>query len=135
MGKRLTILITFVSILLVFVILGYFAFQSIQANLDQLLTAEVQDIDVSTVEDGSYLGEYSQFPISVEVFVVISDGAFESITILKHDTGQGTPAEAITASVIAEQSLMVDAIAGASYSSKCILLAILDALTSGTDDE
>jgi uncharacterized protein with FMN-binding domain len=47
---------------------------------------------------------------------------------LEHRNGQGEAAEVIPQMVVDAQSLQVDAISGATFSSKVILLAIEDAL-------
>jgi uncharacterized protein with FMN-binding domain len=54
----------------------------------------------------------------------------ESVKILKHRTFKGKPAERIVDSVIADQSLEVDTVSGATMSSECILEAIAAALAS-----
>ncbi len=51
------------------------------------------------------------------------------ITIVRHDNGKEKPAEAIVDDIIENNSLEVDAISGATYSSNVIKAAVLDALT------
>ncbi|NLN06880.1 MAG: FMN-binding protein [Firmicutes bacterium] len=48
--------------------------------------------------------------------------------IQRHDHGRGAAAEKITDRIIAEQSLKVDTISGATYSSKVILKSVKKAL-------
>jgi len=114
----LFILVVIVSVSLAFV----------QAQLDKLKATELQSLDLSRVQNGTYEGSYTAFPVSVKLTVTVKDHAISSITILKHDNGQGKPAEVILSDVIEQQSLQVDVISGATYSSKVILLAIQDAL-------
>lgn len=52
------------------------------------------------------------------------------IEILKHRNGKGKKAEVIIDDVIKEQSLLVDAVTGATISSRAIFKAIEDALKS-----
>jgi uncharacterized protein with FMN-binding domain len=52
----------------------------------------------------------------------------KKIEIVRHLNGQGKPAEVIPDRVIEMQSLDVDIISGATYSSKVILKAIENAL-------
>jgi uncharacterized protein with FMN-binding domain len=47
---------------------------------------------------------------------------------LKHVNGKGTAAESIPETVVEKQTLQVDSVSGATYSSKVILLAIETAL-------
>jgi uncharacterized protein with FMN-binding domain len=99
-----------------------------QDALNQLVKTPITDVDLSVVEDGSYDGSYSAFPVSVTVKVTVEDHAITEILITKHDNGQGKPAEVIIDDVLSSQSIDVDVISGATYSSKVILLAIRDAL-------
>ena len=50
------------------------------------------------------------------------------ITILQHDNGLGSTAESIVNDVVQEQSLDIDAVSGATVSSKCILKAVENAI-------
>jgi uncharacterized protein with FMN-binding domain len=102
----------------------------ITTNLSRLADLQVQDIDISKIPDGTYTGSYSVFPVAVKVKVTVSKHKISEIEILKHNNGQGAPAEIITERVKAAQSLDVDIISGATYSSKVILKAIENALNS-----
>jgi uncharacterized protein with FMN-binding domain len=87
---------------------------------------------VSAVRDGSYEGKGFLLPVSVRVRTTVSGGRITSVELLKHFNGQGKPAEAIIPRVIEKQSLGVDVIAGATYSSLAILKAMEDALSKGS---
>lgn len=114
--------------LLLLVVTGVLLVQQMQKSLDQLNDTQISEIDLSTVPDGSYEGEYTCFPVSVEVEVTVATGVITEIVLIKHQNGQGQPAEIILDDVLREQSLHVDSVAGATYSSRVILLAIEDAL-------
>lgn len=90
---------------------------------------EIGEIDLETVADGIYEGEYTLFPVTVVVKVTVEDHEIKNIEIIRHDNGQGEKAEAITTKVIDEQSLQVDIISGATYSCKTILKAVENALS------
>lgn len=83
---------------------------------------------LSDLPDGNYAGEYAKGPVRVEVEVVVRQHKIIDILIVRHDNGLGSAAEKITDDVIKEQSLEVDAVSGATVSSKCILKAIENAL-------
>jgi uncharacterized protein with FMN-binding domain len=85
---------------------------------------EIGSPDLSRASDGAWKGYYDGKLVKVEVEVGIADRRIESIEILRHECGKGKPAERIVDSVVAAQSLQVDVVSGASYSSKCILKAI-----------
>lgn len=116
------------SIILVIGLVGSIGFYLINDQLKQLVKTPIGTVDLSLLEDGIYKGEYASFPVSVVLEVTIQNHQMTQIVILKHDNGQGKPAEVILSDVIATQSLEVDAIAGATYSSKVILLSLQNAL-------
>lgn len=86
------------------------------------------DLRLSEVPDGTYGGTCDWGVISVQTQVTVEDGNITAIDILKHSNGRGKPAEQITADVLAAQTLQVDVVSGATYSSKAILTAIQNAL-------
>lgn len=102
--------------------------QSTEANLEALKNEELADIDLAAIEDGVYLGSYSSFPVSAEISVTVVDHVITGIDLIKHDNGQGAPAEAIIDTVVGSQTLRVDSVSGATYSSRVILKAIENAL-------
>lgn len=129
MNKTVKRLVIFLAVVLLIGLAGMAVVKTMEAGLANLLTVDIQDPDMSSIEDGTYFGEYSQAPISVHVEVTVLNHQITEIVITEHITGQGLPAEEIVSDVISTQSLQVDTVAGATYSSKCILLAIQDALT------
>ncbi|MDD2428276.1 MAG: FMN-binding protein [Eubacteriales bacterium] len=106
----------------------------IWGRLDKSLTSlndmPIQQIDLVSVENGVYAGSFSVFPVSVEVSVTVEDHMITDIDLVKHSNGQGKAAEVIPAKVVQAQSLAVDAVSGATYSSRVILKAIENALLS-----
>ncbi|MFW5779873.1 MAG: FMN-binding protein [Bacillota bacterium] len=125
--KKFKILIIILTVIVTLIIGGIIAVVNVQNNLDKLNDIQI-NIDLNEVEDGTYYGSHSTFPVSAEVKVVVQNHMITEIEILEHIHGQGYDGESITDVVIEEQSLDVDAISGATFSSKVILLAIEDAL-------
>ncbi len=121
-------LIVFVIVVLLGAGITYFVVQ-ITDELDQLSRITIQDVDLSTIDDGQYYGEYKTTVVTAIVTVDVINHEITSITIVEHHNGQGSDAETIVDSIILAQSLQVDAIAGATYSSKVILLAVKNALS------
>jgi uncharacterized protein with FMN-binding domain len=96
-------------------------FASIQAEMP----------DLSGKADGIYRGEYDlpKAPVRVTLDVRIQNTKITGIEIVKHIRSPiGKKAEKITDQIIEKQSLRVDAITGATGSSKAILKAVEDAL-------
>jgi len=120
------------AIVTVAIITGILVVQKMSANLDALVNQEITDVDLNEVPDGTFRGYYSVFPVIVTLDVTVVDHVITTISIIEHQNGQGTPAEVITLDVILSQTLQVDSIAGATYSSKVILLAVENALLEQT---
>jgi uncharacterized protein with FMN-binding domain len=95
-----------------------------------LLAQEViSDVDLSSANDGIYSVLPIKFiPIDVEVQVTVKNHTITNILLVKHFNGQGSAAEVLPSQILKVQSLKVDAIAGATYSSKVIVKAIQTAL-------
>lgn len=91
----------------------------------------LEGIEVSQVRDGDYTGECDAGIIAAKVLVKVRGHQIMDIQVIEHRTGRGAPAEALTSKVIAQQTLKVDAITGATSSSKVIIKAIEDALKKG----
>jgi uncharacterized protein with FMN-binding domain len=84
---------------------------------------EIANPDLARAKDGAWRGFYDGGLVKVEVEVVVAAHRIESVVILRHDCGTGKPAEAIVADIVESQSLAVDAVSGATHSSRCILKA------------
>jgi len=91
----------------------------------------INSIDLSKVHDGTYTGSYDAIFVGAEVEVTVKNNKITDIKLLNHKTERGKPAEVIVDDVKEKQSLQVDAISGATNSSKVILKAIENALESG----
>lgn len=131
--KRKLVLIL-VIVLLIISAVGFGIIKHIESNLKSLKYIQIPEVDMSEIQDGVYSGSYSVAPVSAEVSVTVKDHIITDIQIIKHINGQGASAEIITDRVIESQSLQVDSITGATYSSKVILCAIRNAL-SGTNKQ
>lgn len=93
----------------------------------------ISDVTIPAIPNGTYIGECNVDLIYAKVQVTVQDGKIIDITLLKHKNGHGAAAEAIPDKIISEQRIDVDAISGATNSSKVIEKAIENALTSGPD--
>ena len=124
--KKLLIIIIFIIIFIV--VIGSIFVNNMQKNLEKLSEMKIENIDLSRTKDGIFYGSYESQPVAAEVKVVIENKTIKSIELLKHNNGQGKAAEILTEKVVESQSLQVDIVSGATYSSKVILKAIEDAL-------
>ncbi len=134
-SSRKNVVILVIAVVLI--ITGYFAVRWIMAGVEgqlfELTLVKVTDVDMKKVPDGIYYGGYKAFPIEVEVSVKVADNKITGITLLKHVNGQGGAAEIITDKIVKANSLQVDIISGATYSSKVILKAVEAALESSLE--
>jgi uncharacterized protein with FMN-binding domain len=131
MKRRYKVAIVIGIVLVILFILGLILNERYKKDLDKLILMEITDVDLTKVADGDYNGSYTSFPLFAEVKVTIENHIITDITLLNHDNGQGEKAEVIPDKVIEAQSLEVECISGATYSSKVILKAIQAALLKG----
>ena len=125
------------GILVVVIIGAYFGItgfksyiETIESNLDYLTDLNISNVDISKVANGTYTGSCEVFPIIAEVKVTVKNHQITGIELVKHKNGRGAPAEIIPSKVVEAQTLQVDAVSGATYSSKVILKAIENALNN-----
>ena len=86
--------------------------------------------DLSAKADGVYTGGYDGGLVKATVSVALTAGRIASIRIVKHDCSPiGKKGEAVVNRVVERQTLQVDAVSGATGSSKVLLKAIEAALS------
>jgi uncharacterized protein with FMN-binding domain len=88
----------------------------------------ISNPSLNQVADGTYRGESKVGPVRVTLDVTVQRGIIQNIDLIKHFNGLGKKAEVIIPRVVEAQSLEVDVISGATFSSKAILKAIEGAL-------
>lgn len=108
------------------------AFRVIERRLLELPQLAIAEVDFSAIPDGSYMGKFRRFPVSAEVEVSVEGDSVKGIKLLSHRHGPGHGAEGILDEVILRQSLQVDVISGATYSSVVILKSLETALENLT---
>ncbi|MDF2819674.1 MAG: FMN-binding protein [Clostridiales bacterium] len=86
------------------------------------------NISIDTLNDGIYEGEYDVDFIYAKVRATIKDGEMTELKLLEHKNDRGTPAEVIIEDILEQQIVEVDAISGATNSSKVIKKAVENAL-------
>ena len=129
MKKR--IMISIIAIVIICAGIGlYKVVANMNQSLDTLTNMKIEDVDLSKISDGKYTGKYEMFPVSAVVDVTVKAHQISKIDLIKHVNGKGTAAESIPDAVVKTGSLKVDAVSGATYSSKVILKAIENALNS-----
>ena len=94
---------------------------------------QIENIDLQQIRNGDYSGEYDAVIVKAEVLVKVRDHRITAIDLVRHDNGRGKAAEVLIDTVLARQSVVVDAISGATSSSMVILEAIESALKKGME--
>lgn len=88
-------------------------------------------INISDIADGTYVGECNVNIISAKVKVTVKSGKISNINLLEHKNERGKTAEKVIDKVLNKQKVDVDAVSGATNSSKVIKKAIENALIKG----
>ena len=121
-----------------FLIIGLFAgglyLKSIGDYKAKVAALTFDEIDLTKVDDGVYEGQCDTGVVQARVQVTVRDHRMESIELLEHENGRGTPAEAILDQMLQNQTTAMDAVSGATCSSKVIRKAVENAITAGFSD-
>lgn len=128
--KALKIILVVVVVLIIIIVIGI----TVTLNKVNKVTAsygkfDFSGLDLSKVEDGTYTGSEDGFIVKATVEVTVKDHSITNVRILSHQNGKGTPAEVIVDDIVKENTLTVDTISGATYSSNVIKKAVYNALT------
>jgi uncharacterized protein with FMN-binding domain len=126
-GKKVVLILVSLCIAVgVFVGVNYVI--NLQKYKNAIKAISTRDVNLSKISDGTYLGSYDAFRIEADVSVTVSNNKITDIKLLRHKNERGQRAEVIPQRVLEAQSLEVDAVSGATNSSKVILKAIENAL-------
>lgn len=86
-------------------------------------------VNRSPLNDGVYEGRFQEGPVKVVAKVTISGQKINGIELIEHRNWMGGKAETVIVErIIAEQSTRVDAVSGATQSSRVIMNAVQGAL-------
>ena len=129
-SKKSTVLFTIMFLLLAGFVLGILYLKSVADYRQAVRETIFEDINISDIPDGVYVGEYDVDFIYAKVEVTVQNGEITNINILEHRHERGKTAEVIADSIVDEQKIDVDAISGATNSSTVIKKAVENALKS-----
>ena len=129
-SKKKTVLFVIMFLLFVGFVLGILYLKSVADYRQAVRETTFEDINISDIPDGVYVGEYDVDFIYAKVEVTVQNGEITNINILEHRHERGKTAEVITDSIVDEQKIDVDAISGATNSSTVIKKAVENALKS-----
>lgn len=132
MKKQTKILLICLAVVLAAgLVAGGLYLKSVADYKEQVAAIQFTDIDLEKVADGVYEGKCDTGIVSAEVVVTVKDHVITDIVLTKHENGRGAPAEAILGQMLRQQTTAVDAVTGATNSSKVIRKAVENALEKG----
>ena len=103
-----------------------------RAELVAVRNLPINHIDLAQVKDGSYSGQYAYSGFTYEVKVNVAAHKITDISLVKNrSTKQAKMAAGVVTRVLDEQRNDVDAVSGATTTSKALLKAIENALSVG----
>lgn len=121
-GKR--VLLCGIVTILVMIVAGCVSKEVLQTR-----KIPINHIDLQDARDGEYQGDFTYGSYTYVVNVVVQDHRIVAIQILKNrDTPRAKAAEEVGRKIIEQQKNDVDAISGATTTSKALLKAIENAL-------
>ncbi|WP_086347557.1 FMN-binding protein [Candidatus Enterococcus clewellii] len=91
---------------------------------------EIAPVDLTQISDGVYTGQFDAVLVGAKTKVTVKSNQITAVELMEHKTELGAKAEKIVDSVVSQQSVQVDAVSGATNSSKVILKSIEKALHS-----
>ncbi|HOJ88400.1 MAG TPA: FMN-binding protein [Pseudothermotoga sp.] len=118
--------------LIVAVVLFFLIFNK---GMNQIREIQIKDIDFTKIEDGQYSGQYANGRWQYVVRVTVSAGRVTNVEILNEKSGfidmkmYKQVNDEIISRILKSQSLKVDAVTGATVTSKALLKAVENALT------
>ena len=131
MSKKKVVLLVIMLLLLIGLVWGIIYLKSVSDYKQAVKETTFEEINISDIPDGVYIGEYDVNFIYAKVEVTVQNGEITNINILEHRNERGKAAEAITNKIVDEQKIDVDAISGATNSSTVIKKAVENALKNG----
>lgn len=105
--------------------------KSVKDYKSEVSSITYSDIDISNLQNGTYIGECDVDFIYAKVEVIIYNQEIIDIKLLEHRNDRGQAAEVILDRMMEEQSIEVDAVSSATNSSKVIKKAVENALITG----
>ena len=92
----------------------------------------INHVDLSQVKDGDYSGDYAYGGFNYEVKVSVANHQIKGIAIIKNrTTSHAKMAEGVVKRILEQQENDVDAVSGATTTSKALLKATENALAKG----
>lgn len=90
---------------------------------------DIGSVDRTALKDGVYEGSFREGPVKAVVKVTVENQRITGIELIEHQNWRGEKAEVVIINrIVTEQSTEVDAVSGATQSSRVIMNAVQSAL-------
>lgn len=103
-------------------------FSELYSYKKNINSINIEEVDLQTIEDGEYIGEYNAGFIYAKVMVTVREHEITDVELLEHKHERGATAEVIVKSIASEGRIDVDEVSGATNSSLVIKMACVKAL-------
>lgn len=114
-----------------FVIIALFFIGCASKEMMMVRQMEIQNVDTKNIQDGEYIGSFSYSGFEYKVKTIVQGHRIADIKILQNrDTKHAKSAEGVISEIIEKQSPNVDAISGATTTSKALMKAVENSLGS-----
>ncbi len=103
-----------------------------RAEIRRTRELAINDVSIASIPDGSYTGSYAYGGFAYSVRCIVSEGRLDKVKVLQNrNTKHAKDAELVIRRVVEKQKVDVDAVSGATATSKALLKAVEKALTKG----
>ncbi|MFW6264961.1 MAG: FMN-binding protein [Bacillota bacterium] len=103
----------------------------ISRGIETIVDLEINQVEISSLSDGSYIGEFNQGRFSNKVKLEIENGRIANISLLENVTfAKPEVTEELYNKIIDSQNNKVDVISGSTVTCNAYLKAIENALTA-----
>ena len=127
-SRKKIVMILFMLFLLLASIFGTAYIDRVGEYKRAVKETTIEEVNISDIPDGVYIGEYDVNFIYAKVEVDVSGGKIIDVRILEHRQERGKAAEAVANEIVDEQRIDVDTVSGATNSSIVIKKAVEVAL-------
>jgi uncharacterized protein with FMN-binding domain len=99
-------------------------------EMNRVRQMEIKNVDIDGIKDGEYIGAYSYSGFEYRVKTIVAAHQIKNIEILQNrNSKHARLAEGVLSEIIKRQTPNVDAVSGATTTSKALMKAVENALT------
>ncbi|UCF70143.1 MAG: FMN-binding protein [candidate division WOR-3 bacterium] len=118
-------------LLALIIVLGGALFFRTWLMAKHIQSIEIEDVDLSKIDDGVYPGVFADFLVAIKLNVTVKEHQITNIEIIEQRSGPGYEALETVDRILEAQSPKVEAVTGATGSSRTIMIAVQNALRGG----